>query len=153
MVSFTDHYNAISIDRFSSKTKIGIDSWKIFTKIILLCKPQPQRLLFFITNTKKQKYSASDWWGYTKYCFKENARTFLTVPPLKRILQFQENICLFFLKKQQPLQQVPDGETANLVLKRMLELFLKVLPLKKLEIQNQKKDYKICIKRKFQTKN
>ena len=26
MVSFTDHYNAIFIDRFPSKTKIGIDS-------------------------------------------------------------------------------------------------------------------------------
>ena len=33
---------------------------------------------------------------------------------------------------------MPDGETANLVLKRMLELFLKVPPLKKLEFQNQK---------------
>ena len=27
MVSFTDHYNAISIDRLLSKTKIGKDSW------------------------------------------------------------------------------------------------------------------------------
>ena len=34
---------------------------------------------------------------------------------------------------------MPDGETTNLVLKRMLEVFLKVLPLKKLEFQNQKK--------------
>ena len=45
-----------------------------------------------------------------------------------------------------------DGETANLVLKRMLELFLKVPPLKKLEFQNQKKDYEIYTKRKFLTK-
>ena len=35
----------------------------------------------------------------------------------------------------------------------MLELFLKVPPLKKLEFQNQKKDYEICTKRKFRTKN
>ena len=48
---------------------------------------------------------------------------------------------------------MPDGETANLVLKRMLELFLKVPPLKKLEFQNQKKNYDICTKRKFRTKN
>ena len=34
---------------------------------------------------------------------------------------------------------MPDGEAAYLVLKRMLELFLKVPPLKKLEFQNQKK--------------
>ena len=40
MVSSTDHYNAISIDRLSSKTKIGKDSWKRFMKIILLCKPE-----------------------------------------------------------------------------------------------------------------
>ena len=40
MVSFTDYYNAISIDRLSSKTKIGKDSWKRFMKIILLCKPE-----------------------------------------------------------------------------------------------------------------
>ena len=40
MVSFTDYDNAISIDRLSSKTKIGKDSWKRFMKIILLCKPE-----------------------------------------------------------------------------------------------------------------
>ena len=34
---------------------------------------------------------------------------------------------------------MPEGETANLVLKRMLEFFLKVSALKKLEFQNQKK--------------
>ena len=35
----------------------------------------------------------------------------------------------------------------------MLELFLKVQPLKKLEFQNQKKDYEICTKSKFRTTN
>ena len=35
----------------------------------------------------------------------------------------------------------------------MLERFLKAPPLKKLEFQNQKKDYEICINRKFRTKN
>ena len=46
-------------------------------------------------------------------------------------------------------------ETPNLVLKRMLELILKALPLKKiLEFQNQKKkDYETCTKRKSGTKN
>ena len=79
---------------------------------------------------------------------------FLTVPPLKKILQFQERICFFFLKTQkQPLQQVSDGETANLVLKRMLELFLKLPPLKKLEFQNQKKDYEIVHKENFEVKS
>ena len=53
MVSFTDHYNAISIDRLFSKTKIGKDSW-----YFLLCKLEfssAKRLFFsFIKNTKKQ---------------------------------------------------------------------------------------------------
>ena len=37
-----------------------------------------------------------------------------------------------------------DGETANLALKRMLELFLKVPPLK--SFKTQKIDYEICTK-------
>ena len=55
----------------------------------------------------------------------------------------------FFIKntRKQPLQQVPGGETPNLFLKRMLELFLKVPSLKKiLEFQNQEKDHEICSK-------
>ena len=49
---------------------------------------------------------------------------------------------------------MPDGETANLVLKRMLELFLKVPPLKKiLEFQNQKKKtMKLVQKENFKPK-
>ena len=127
MVSFTNHYNAISIDRLSSKTKIGKDSWKRFMKIILLCKPEfssATKTFFFIKNTKNNHSSASDWWEYTKCCFKENAKV---------------------LSK--------DPTTQELVLKRMLELFLKVPPLKKLQFQNQKKEYEICINTKFRTKN
>ena len=45
------------------------------------------------------------------------------------------------------------GETPNLVLKRMLELSLKVTPLKKmLEFQNQKKTMKIVQKENFEPK-
>ena len=90
-------------------------------KIIILCKPEfssATKTSFFIKNTKSNHSSASDWWEYTKYCFKENAKIlsknsttqdlvlnimlelFLTVPPLKKILQFQERICLFSLKTQ-----------------------------------------------------
>ena len=36
MVSFTDHYNTISIDRLLSKSKIGKDSW--YFNNCLLCK-------------------------------------------------------------------------------------------------------------------
>ena len=44
------------------------------------------------------------------------------------------------------------GETANLILKRMRELFLKVPPLKKLEFENQKKTMKFVQKENFQPK-
>ena len=44
------------------------------------------------------------------------------------------------------------GETANLILKRMRELFLKVPPLKKLEFENQKKTMTFVQKENFQPK-
>ena len=50
------------------------------------------------------------------------------------ILLFQDRI-YFFIKKTQKtttLQQLTGGETPNLVLMRMLELFLKIPPLKKI---------------------
>ena len=43
---------------------------------------------------------------------------------------------------------MPDGETANLVLKRMLELFLNDPSRKKLEFQIQNQNYDICTKKK-----
>ena len=119
MVSFTDHYNTILIDRLPSKTKVGKDSWKRFMRIILLRKHEfslATKTSFFIKNTKNNHSSASDWWEYTKYCFKENAKIlsknstaedlvskrmleiFLKVQPLKKRLQFEERICFFFLK-------------------------------------------------------
>ena len=77
MVSFTDHYNAIFIDRFLSKTKIGKDSW--YFKNSSSCKPEfllTTTFSFFIKNTKQNRSSASDWWGNTKSSFKEDTRTF-----------------------------------------------------------------------------
>ena len=38
--------------------------------------PQLQRICFFYSKHKKHHSSASDWWEYTNFCFKENARTF-----------------------------------------------------------------------------
>ena len=63
MVTFTDYDNAITIDRLSSKTKIGKDSWKRFMKIILLCKPEfssTTKTSFFIKNTKNNHSSERD---------------------------------------------------------------------------------------------
>ena len=55
--------------------------------------------------------------------------------------------------KKQPLQQVSGGEISNIVLKRMLERFKNVSPLKKiLDFQNQKKAMKFVQKETFQPK-
>ena len=59
---------------------------------------------------------------------------------------------LFLLKTIKPttLQQVTSGKIPNLVLRRMLELFLKIPPLKKmLDFQDWKKTEKFIRKRKL----
>ena len=126
MVSITDHYNAMSIDRLPSKTEIGKDSWKRFMKIVLLCQPEfssATKTSFLLKTQKNNHSSASDWWKYTKYCFQENAK---------------------ILSK--------NSTTKDLVLKRMLAILLKVPPLKKLEFQNQKKTIKFVQKENFKPK-
>ena len=64
MVSFTDHCNVISIDRFPSKTKIGKDSWYVNNS--LLCKIELSLTIdfsYFIKNTNPKHSSATNWWG------------------------------------------------------------------------------------------
>ena len=98
MVSFTDHYNAISIDRLSSKTKIANDSWKRFMKIILLCKPEfsSATKTFFLLKTQKTTTLQQVTGGNTpNIVLKRMLRYFLKTPPLKKILQFEDRICFF----------------------------------------------------------
>ena len=56
MVSFTNHYNAISIDRLPSKTKIG--KYSYFNNS-LICKsevsPATKTLLFLLKHTQKKE--------------------------------------------------------------------------------------------------
>ena len=140
-------------------------------KIILLCKSKfssARKASFFIKNTKRNLSPASDQWEYSKCCFKENAKIlsknsttqdlvlnrmlelFLTVPPLKKILQFQDRICLFSLKTQKIASSVsPKWVNSKSSFKENARTFLKVPLLKKLQFQNQNKDYQICTKRKF----
>ena len=91
MVSFIGHYNAISIDRLPSKTKIE----KIYGTLTILFYGSPnftqlQIKCFFIKNTKNKYSSASDWWKNTNSCLKRMQGHFLKIPPLKKILQFQD---------------------------------------------------------------
>ena len=135
MVSFAGHCNAISIDRLPSKTKIGKDSW--YFNISLLCKPEfssATKTFLFLLKTQKNNHSLeSGWWEYTKSRFKENANMFSKNSTTQENITISRQNLFFLLKTQKTttLQQVTGGETPNLVLKRMLELFLKIPPLKK----------------------
>ena len=86
MASLTDHYNAISIDRLSSKTKIENDSWKRFMKIIILCKPSSPQLqgLLFLLKTRRTTTLEQVTGGNTpNIVLKRMLRHFLKNPPLK----------------------------------------------------------------------
>ena len=75
ILSFTDHYNAILIDRFTLKTEIGKVSW--YYNNSPLCRLEfflTTDFSFFIKNTKQNQSLASDWWEDTKSNFKEDAR-------------------------------------------------------------------------------
>ena len=104
MVSFNDHYNTISIDTLPSKTKIGKDSW-YFNNNSLLSKPKfssVTKTFIFLLKTKNSHSSESDWWEYTKYCFKENAKMFpknSTTQENIRILRLRED-CKNLYKKE-----------------------------------------------------
>ena len=85
MVSFTDHYNAISIDRLGSKTKVGKNSWKRFRKInVFYVSPSSSQLQRLCVSKKKIAFSiktqkpssAIGWWENTKSSFKEDAKSF-----------------------------------------------------------------------------
>ena len=107
MVSFTDHYNAISIDRLASKTKIGKGSW--YFNNPLLCKPEfssATKASCFIKNTQKKHSSASDWWEYTKSHFKENAKILFKNSTTEENMTISRQNLLFFNKntKNQTLQ-------------------------------------------------
>ena len=78
MISFSDHYNALIIDRLASKTKIGKDLWH-FNNSLLKNKYFCSTTQNFISllKTRRNTYSSiSDWWEYTKCQIKENTKDF-----------------------------------------------------------------------------
>ena len=69
-----------------------------------------------------------------QYRFKENAKILSKNSNTQENIRISRQNLLFFIKnrKTTTLQQVTDGKIPNLVLKIMLELFLKTPPLKKI---------------------
>ena len=129
-------------------------------KIILLCKPKfssARKGSFFIKNTKRNHSPASDWREYNKCCFKENAKIlsknstsqdlvlnrmlelFLTVPPLKKILQFQERICLFFLKTHKTTSSASSWGNSKSSFKENARTFSKSSTTQEIRISKPKK--------------
>ena len=90
----------LSLDIPPSKIKIGKDSWKRFLKIILFyvipSSPQLQRLLFLLKAQKTTTLQQVTSGNTPNIVLKRMLRYILKTPPLKKILQFQERICLFF---------------------------------------------------------
>ena len=108
MVSFTDHYNAISIDRFTLKTKIAKDL-SCFNNSVL-CKPEfsSTAKTFFIKHRKNNHSSASDRCKYTKSCFKENTKLFSENSVTQeniRILRLKED-CKTYVKMETSNQKL-----------------------------------------------
>ena len=88
MVSFTDHYNAISIDKLPSKTKIGKDSRKKFMKKFFFCVspsfPQLQRLLLLLKTQKTTALQQVTRGNTPNIALKRMLRYFLKTPLLKK---------------------------------------------------------------------
>ena len=103
MVSITDHYNAISIDRLPSKTKIGTDSW--YFNNSLLCKPKfssaTKNFLSLLETQKIATLQQVTGGNTPNLVLQRILRDFLKIPPIKKIFQFHDRICFFFSKKEQ----------------------------------------------------
>ena len=95
MVSFTDNYNAISIDRLSSKTNIGKASWYCS----LLCKPEfssaPKTFLLLLKKRKTTTLQEETGENATNLVLKRMLRHFLKILSLKKVLQFLDRIYFF----------------------------------------------------------
>ena len=98
MVSLIDHYNAISIDRHPAKTKIGKVSW--YFNNSFLCKPEfssaAKTFLFLLKKQKNPDLQQVTGGNKPNFVLKAMLRYSLKIPPLKKILQLQDRICIFY---------------------------------------------------------
>ena len=78
MISFSDHYNALLIERLSSKTKTGKDLW-LLNNTLLQNKDFCSSISKLLSSSKRKQgnYSSlSDWCENTKIKIKQTARIF-----------------------------------------------------------------------------
>ena len=96
MISFTDHYNVIILDRSSSTTKTGKDLWHFNNSLLnntdFCCNTKK---LLTTLKTKENEFSTRTyWWEYTKSQIKDNTRSF------SKNSTRRENIRISRLKKR-----------------------------------------------------
>ena len=107
-----------------SPQKLKLEKFHGTLIILFYVSPNPLQLqrLFFFYQKKQQKnnhFSASGWWEYTKYCFKENAKIFSKNSTTQEDITVSKRNLLFLLKRNKnTLQQVTSGGTPNLALKK-----------------------------------
>ena len=97
MVSFSGHYDIISIDRLPSKTRTGKDSWQLNNS--LLCTTEffstTKTFLFLSKHKKTTTLQQVTGRNTSNLVLKGMLRYFLKIPPLKKVLEFQDRICCF----------------------------------------------------------
>ena len=141
IVSFTDHYNAISIDRPPSKTKIGNGSWKRFMKIILLSFPKLQRLLFLLNTQKTTTLQQVTDGNTPKFHYSRKYYNFTRE-------------CAFLLKTKKTTSSASVwwGNTKSSFKENARTFCKSSTTHENVVISKPKKDYEICTKRNIRTK-
>ena len=117
MISFSDHYNALIVNRFSSKPKLGKDLWHFNNSLLdkdEFCT-KIQSFLTFLQTKQTNFSSTSDWWESTKYQIKEKIRS------LSKNSTKHENIRISRLKKR--LRNLYKKENYNPKIKPMINAF------------------------------
>lgn len=96
MISFSDHYDALIVNRFSSKPKLGNALWHFNNSLLdkdELCT-NIQSFLTFLKTKQTNFSSTSDWWESTKCQIKDKIRS------LSKNSTKQENTRISRLKKR-----------------------------------------------------
>ena len=120
----------------------------------LLCKPKfssAAKTSFFIKDTKNNHSSASDWWEYTKYRFKENAKVLSKNSTAQENITISRKNLLFLLKTQKATSSARAwwGNTKSSFKENARTFPKSSTTQENIRISKPKKDYKICTKRKF----
>ena len=100
---------------------------------------------FFVENTENNHTSASDWWKYTKYRFKENAKILSNNSTIQENITISRKNLLFLLKTQKSTSSASVWwENTNSSFKENARTFAKSSTIQEnIRISKPKKGYEI----------